>query len=508
MLAEELVVAKADIEPDTVLFTIPRSAVLCWATSELSSLIPAVVQSNGADDEHGSESGEEGGRTSQDPWTSLILIMIFEFLRGDKSPWKSYLDVLPATFDTPMFWTENELRELQASPVVERIGKVEADEMITKKVLPVIRAHSGVFFPKGSQEISDEDLFGLAHRMGSTILAYSFSLENDDSDDEEKGDGCKDGSGCACHGGDKMVLEDENGDADADAIESEDDDGWVEDREDQLPLGMVPMADMLNADAEFNAHINHGTDVLTATSVRHIKAGEEILNFYGPLSNGELMRRYGYTTEKHEHFDAIDIPWKLVLDAIVSKIGMSQAGVDKTLESFDPDDLEDPLMIDREFDEDEEAGRLATLKSGKILSKLPPVLRRQARAFTKRALREQKKERQKNNQVRDAREGQNDENGIAMAAVTDAITARLSAYPTTLEADLALLRSLEENGPTPTSSRLRMALRVRIGEKRLLNEAAVLAHEAIQAGSNKAKKGHEGSGLDEQRGAKRQRTRY
>ncbi len=33
--------------------------------------------------------------------------------------------------------------------------------------------------------------------------------------------------------------------------EGEEEDGWVEDKEDKT-LGMVPMADMLNADAEYN----------------------------------------------------------------------------------------------------------------------------------------------------------------------------------------------------------------------------------------------------------------
>lgn len=219
-------------------------------------MIPAILQSNGAahdgdDSDSESDSGDGRGGNAQDPWTSLILVMIFEFIRGDKSPWKPYLDVLPATFDTPMFWTANEVSELQASPVVDRIGKVEADKMIKNKVLPVIRAHNSVFFPKGAQPLSDEELVGLAHRMGSTILAYSFSLENDDSDDEGNGSGCGDGHGCACeHDGDKMEVEKENGDVDD--SESGCEDGWIEDKEDQLPLGMVPMADMLNADAEFN----------------------------------------------------------------------------------------------------------------------------------------------------------------------------------------------------------------------------------------------------------------
>jgi SET domain-containing protein 6 len=77
--------------------------------------------------------------------------------------------------------------------------------------------------------MSDEALLALAHRMGSTIMSYAFDLdnENEQSEDEE--------------------------------------DGWVEDREGTTPLGMVPMADILNANAEFNVcHLLHmlSTDLM------------------------------------------------------------------------------------------------------------------------------------------------------------------------------------------------------------------------------------------------------
>lgn len=91
--------------------------------------------------------------------------------------------------------------------------------------------------------------------MGSTIMAFAFDLETDDEDDGE--------------------------------------DGWVEDGEGKSLMGMVPMADVLNADAHSNAHVNHGDMSLAVTSLRPIKAGEEILNYYGPHPNSELLRRYG-----------------------------------------------------------------------------------------------------------------------------------------------------------------------------------------------------------------------
>jgi N-lysine methyltransferase SETD6 len=66
--------------------------------------------------------------------------------------------------------------------------------------------------------LSDDAIIALAHRMGSTIMAYAFDLE-------------------------KVTGEEIEGD----------DEGFVSDDDDvTMPKGMVPLADMLNADADRN----------------------------------------------------------------------------------------------------------------------------------------------------------------------------------------------------------------------------------------------------------------
>lgn len=178
-------------------------------TSDLSQRIPSIfdntTQDNGGDLE------------PLDAWTSLILVMLYEYLQGKTSRWEPYFSVLPDRFETPIFWTKSELEELNGTCLTaEKIGHKESDDMLISKVLPLIQIHKSIFYPKGCSPLSDEELLNLAHRMGSTIMAYAFDLERDDqqSDDEE--------------------------------------DGWVEDREGRTMLGMVPMADMLNANADFN----------------------------------------------------------------------------------------------------------------------------------------------------------------------------------------------------------------------------------------------------------------
>ena len=527
------IVAKKDIAPETVLFTIPRQAILCSTTSELAALIPGIKTGDEKDDEDDEAENENG----QDPWTSLILIMIYEYLRGDTSPWKAYFDVLPAVFDTPMFWADSELAELQASPVVGRVGRKEADEMITSRVLPVIRAHATVFFGANTP-LADAELIQLAHRMGSTIMAYSFSLEKDDDEDEEEEkpkeqgedvemmDGIEHGDG---HNGHEHGPDCSHDDEDAD--------GWVEDRDDQQPLGMVPMADMLNADAEPNAHINHGVEALTATSIRAIAAGEEILNYYGPLSNGELLRRYGYTTDKHAFFDAVDLPWELVQQKLVAELpGLAASDGDKISKMLaddedDDNDLEDPVMLDRDFEEDETTGQLRAPASGRVLAELPPALKKQARAFAKIASKRLQKKRDKEKKeeppLSKNKGGKYGKYGkakvapkeavprpdkeIAAAGVLAAFKARLAQYPTSLAADEAQFAAMSAAATSlsPSESRLYAALRVRIGEKRLLAEAVALAAEALEAQkmpatSTKSKRSSRAMEADEP-GGKRQR---
>jgi SET domain-containing protein 6 len=166
--------------------------------------------------------------------------------------------------------------------------------MLRSQVVPVVQQNPKVFYPDGARELGEEELLALAHRMGSTIMSYAFDLANEHEEEDEE------------------------------------EDGWVEDREGTTPLGMVPMADILNANAEFNAHVNHG-DSLEVTSLRStLPAGSEVLNYYGPLPTSELLRRYGYVTPEHHRYDVVELPWSLVREALIQELGLSNEIVAKT----------------------------------------------------------------------------------------------------------------------------------------------------------------------------------
>jgi SET domain-containing protein 6 len=220
------------------------------------------------------------------PWASLILVMLYEYFNGDASNWAAYFSVLPADFNTLMYWTEDELAELQASAVVNKIGKESANEMFLEQLLPVIKEIAPIFFagderaPQRAEELRDERNLALMHRMGSLIMAYAFDIEPTIS----------------------------KKDVDEEGYASEDEDA-------ALPKGMVPLADMLNADADRNnARLFYEANSLDMKALKSIRAGEEIFNDYGPLPRSDLLRRYGYITDNYAQYDVAEVSMDLVTD--------------------------------------------------------------------------------------------------------------------------------------------------------------------------------------------------
>ncbi|KAK0742566.1 hypothetical protein B0T21DRAFT_282179 [Apiosordaria backusii] len=431
------IVAQADIAADTVLFTIPRSSILCAATSPLKDKIPDIFD---LDNDNGDESEDEAESSNQNSWTLLILILIYEHLQGPSSPWKPYLDVLPSTFNTPMFWTPTQLSFLQASAITSKIGQADADKMIASKILPVIRSHPEIFFPSSATPLSDDQLIQLAHRMGSTIMSYAFDLEQDMEIPEQL----------------------------------ENDDEWEEDREGKTMLGMVPMADILNADAEFNTHINHTEDALTAVSLRPIKKGDEILNFYGPLSSAELLRRYGYVTEKHTRWDVVELSWGLISSVLQSKLRARSEVWEKVSTLVQQnEDFEEAFVLERQSPDPSSTG---LLEDPAEFTSLPDELGEQFKLCLKAC----KKITESKNDI--AVRALNDKDWrkkLYLETTLEAVMQREKEYGTTLEQDDQLLSS------GLPDEREKMAVWVRRGEKQILREAQTWISTQLEELRNK-----------------------
>ncbi|CAI4210513.1 unnamed protein product [Parascedosporium putredinis] len=396
-----------------------RAAVITTTTSTLCEKLPHVLTKDGA--VFPVSLDDESKLSDPDPWIGLVLVLIYEYLQGQKSLWGPYFDVLPHNFDTPMFWSEPELDQLQASSVRSKIGKDQANATFITKVLPCVNANADVFYADSNVRLSDGELLELSHRMASLIMAYAFDLDKDD--DEEQQDG-----------------------------NSEEE--WVEDKEASM-LGMVPMADILNSDAEFNAHVDHDDNVVTVTSLRIIRQGEEVLNYYGPLANSDLLRRYGYVSSLHRRYDIVEIPRSMVATQVQVSLQVSEAFKDKAVPFFE-DEVDDPIVLERDAGEPNSDGTLiAPIRTDKLLSELEEATIAILKAFRKVSA----------SVVADKRKREETCREVLPLVLSN----RLSEYSTTLADDELILADPQ------TTGRFRMAVEARAGEKRLLHEALALA---------------------------------
>jgi SET domain-containing protein 6 len=110
------VTANKDIKEGDLLFSLPRSILLSQLTSSLKDQVSELSELSG--------------------WSPLILCMMYEIEKPD-SFWKPYfgkhhkkekkekgefntqwIDVLPREFTTPMFWNQEDLKELEGTDII------------------------------------------------------------------------------------------------------------------------------------------------------------------------------------------------------------------------------------------------------------------------------------------------------------------------------------------------------------------------------------------------------
>lgn len=426
------IIATRDIPSDTDLFSIPRTDIITVENSDLYKQLPDLFKSDpneANDDDLDNDIEDPSHADLPRPWLNLILTLIYEYLHGPTSRWSAYLSILPDkhSFNSLMFWTEPELAHLQASAIRRKIGKSDADSIFAAHVLPVVKAHPAVFYPPDTPQLTDDQLLQLAHRMGSIIMAYAFDLEPEgDSDDED-----------------------------------EEGDGWTEDRgPGGGALGMVVMADMLNADAAFNAHLSHGDDRLTMTSIRAIREGEEVLNYYGPLANAELLRRYGYTSGLHARYDVAEVEWEVVRRAITEvfrEFGYAETDIERALVGRD-----ETFVFEREAgDPNDEGVNLSEAKVVAFPEELVEVCDEVVTEVVGDAV------------SGDGKDGQRLVKQWVLAIAKRVVETQLKNYETSVEEDEEILHRDD------TSGRFRMAVDVRLGEKKLLREVLEYADKMI-----------------------------
>jgi SET domain-containing protein 6 len=409
-----------DIAEDEELFALPKALTLHAQTSNIA---------------------EHLGRPlpDSDLWLPLILTIIYELLRGETSTWAPYLNLLPNSFHTLMFWSEEELAELNGSEVVHKIGRETAEGAWRETLIPVMLKHPGLFpCSSPSKEEQTKELITLAHRAGSLIMAYAFDI----------------------------VREDISPPADEESAAS----SLVSDDEDDTTFkGMVPFADLLNADADRNnAKLFDEDGYLVMKSIAPIKAGEEIFNDYGPLPRSDLLRMYGYITPNYAQYDVVEL---LQTDFIATARNMKREITnDQSVGIRALDELgllEDGYVIQRP------PSAKATLVDA-IPAELHMLLRALTCNLGNDAL---------SNEMR-IQKGIKENFSIEEASLlASACTKRLTDYPTSIEEDTRLLEALHASTNTiesnPSPHRLKMAIEVRKGEKEILHAVITMCQNHI-----------------------------
>ncbi|KAG1772541.1 hypothetical protein EV702DRAFT_976611 [Suillus placidus] len=265
-------VALQDIPENHTIFTLPRSLTLSTQTSTLPSAF-----------------GFEAWRKHKlnKGWVGLILCMMWEEAQGNQGKWITYLASLPTQFDTPIFWSDEELQELQGTTVVDKIGRVEAERDYHEKLAPAIKTRPDLF---PFDQIDPWYTLHRYHITGSRILSRSFNVERWEGEVEQD---AEHDTRANTSIGSAMDIDDSVGEAvDEENSERDSDDEEVEDA---LDIAMVPMADILNARYDsVNAKLFYEKHHLHMVTTKPIKAGEQIFNTYGDLPNSDLLRRYGH----------------------------------------------------------------------------------------------------------------------------------------------------------------------------------------------------------------------
>ncbi|KAG1767426.1 hypothetical protein EDD22DRAFT_875836 [Suillus occidentalis] len=245
------------------IFTLPRSLILSTQTSTLPSVFGLEAWKK-----HKLHKG----------WVGLILCMMWEEAQGSQGRWITYLASLPTQFDTPMFWSDEELQELQGTAVVDKIGRDEAERDYHEKLAPAIKTRPDLF---PSDQIDTWYTLHRYHVTGSRILSRSFNVERWEGEVEQDAEDVptedsKEDSRANTSIGSAMDVDDPGDGEEAD-------------------IAMVPMADILNARYDsVNAKLFYEKDHLHMVTTKPIDAGEQIFNTYGDLPNSDLLRRYGH----------------------------------------------------------------------------------------------------------------------------------------------------------------------------------------------------------------------
>ncbi|KAH7108263.1 SET domain-containing protein [Auriculariales sp. MPI-PUGE-AT-0066] len=462
-----------EVDADTTLFSIPRPLLLSPRNSELQRMF-----------------GEHEWRKLclHKGWGGLILCMMWEHAQGPASKWADYLSSMPTEFSTLMFWSEEELKDLQASYVTDKVGRDDAERIYHSSIVPALQSRPDLFLPAHAAYYSLERF----HIMGSRILSRSFTVQ-DPSEGEEGSEGEGDGAhDRGSHAGEPPA---QSGDGDvsmedvqlgpAEEVPEHHDEDSDEEAEDEYATAMVPIADILNArTGSNNARLFQEKDSLRMVAIAPIPAGAQVWNTYGECANQDLLRKYGYVDviplENDKHFgnpsDIAEVKADLFVRTAVVQGKIKQQDTEERIEWWLEAGGDDVFDLDRSYEISQEVLSFSTL-----------LLLNAA---------EWDKVRQKNKPPKRKPDSE------LLKLVLATLRTRAAEYTTSIEDDERLSASLDPE----RDWKKRNAVVVRLGEKRILATTIEKCDEMLVALSPVSKvEKRKASGTDSNARGKRQK---
>ncbi|XP_035217158.1 actin-histidine N-methyltransferase-like isoform X2 [Stegodyphus dumicola] len=232
------VVAEEDIKEHEPFLTIPRKMMMSEISAKNSKLGPLI---------------SKDPILQHMPNIQLAMHLLMEYLNPD-SFWKPYISILPSTFDTVLYFTLEELQELQGSPVLDEVFKL---------LRSVARQYCYFF------QLFQNDSYAKSLNIGQyfTYDLYRWAVS--------------------------AVMTRQNVIPSADGS--------------QQVTSLVPFFDMCNhINGKLSTDFNLEQDSLISYACQQFLKGEEVCMFYGPRTNAEFFAHNGFVYLDNEN-DAVEI---------------------------------------------------------------------------------------------------------------------------------------------------------------------------------------------------------
>lgn len=292
--------ALCDLKEGDLIATIPHKACLTIRTSATSPMI------------------EEAGLGGT---LGLAVALMYERSKGPSSPWYGYLQLLPHHECVPLVWSLDEVDTLLVGTELHKAVKEDMQflqEDWEESIAPLVSSNPSEFprewfsveqffaaktlVESRAFQVDDYHGFGMVpladlfnHKTAAEDVHFTSASHVDSSDVDHPG---------------AFPIDDESSDDSYSEISDR-----VSSKEGDSSL--YPGADGNEITDMKGTHLFSSSEsndnFLEMILVKNVKAGDEVFNTYGTLSNAALLHRYGFT-EPENPFDIVNIDLDIVMD--------------------------------------------------------------------------------------------------------------------------------------------------------------------------------------------------